>query len=363
MTDDRSLERAARSWIEVGPTRAPDHAVDGALARIQTTPQERDWFPWRFPRMITPVRIGALVALGAVVLAGLGLLVGGPGGAPPPSPSATPVEIPDGLYQAQPQRVADMLDRIAADAALTAEERVSLIESVLVIDGRSTFQVAIDVKGDRFTALTKRDAGPFEPDVPWTIESAAGSTVTFSIPCCGIQEYEVTWADGAFTMRALTPTSALETAARRIIFEAGPFAPSPPSASPSPSPFTGACLLVTSDEAAVIAGDVGLGALRSESGSGEVTTCSYSDGGGNVVLRLTLTTVGGAAAVDAARATTGVEVIEDLGDAAIYDPASHTLHLLVGDAAVTIVASRMGESAAGRRLDAIEIGQLVADRM
>ena len=36
MTDDRSLERAARSWIEAGPTRAPDRAVEAALLRIET---------------------------------------------------------------------------------------------------------------------------------------------------------------------------------------------------------------------------------------------------------------------------------------------------------------------------------------
>ena len=49
MTDDRSLERAARSWIEAGPTQAPDRAVEAALLRIETTPQERDLrIPWRF---------------------------------------------------------------------------------------------------------------------------------------------------------------------------------------------------------------------------------------------------------------------------------------------------------------------------
>jgi hypothetical protein len=231
MNDDRTLERAARSWIEVGPTRAPDHAVEAALARIQTTTQERDWFPWRFPRMTIPVRIGALVAVGAVVLAGLGLLVGGPGVAPSPTPSPTPVGIPDGLYHAQPQQVAELLEQIDADATLTAGERMSLVESVLGINGHTTFQVAIQTTGDQFTALIKRDGGQFEPDVPWTIDSTAGSTVTFAIPCCGIQKYEVTWAGGAFTMRALTPTRPIEAAARRIIFEAGPFAPAP---SPSP---------------------------------------------------------------------------------------------------------------------------------
>ena len=54
MTDDRSLERAARSWLENGPTEAPDRAVEAALLRIETTPQERDWHvPWRLPKMTT----------------------------------------------------------------------------------------------------------------------------------------------------------------------------------------------------------------------------------------------------------------------------------------------------------------------
>ena len=54
MTDDRSLERAARSWLETGPTQAPDRAVEAALLRIETTPQERDLrIPWRFTDMTT----------------------------------------------------------------------------------------------------------------------------------------------------------------------------------------------------------------------------------------------------------------------------------------------------------------------
>ena len=40
MTDDRSLERAARSWLEPGPTQAPDRAVEAALLQIQTTTQD-----------------------------------------------------------------------------------------------------------------------------------------------------------------------------------------------------------------------------------------------------------------------------------------------------------------------------------
>jgi hypothetical protein len=93
MTDDRSLERAARSWIEVGPTAAPPHVVDTALDLIAHTPQERDWIPWRFPRMSLSARVVALVAIGALILGGAFALLG-PGrpstALPSPVPSSSP---------------------------------------------------------------------------------------------------------------------------------------------------------------------------------------------------------------------------------------------------------------------------------
>ena len=72
--DDRSLERAARSWLEAGPTQAPGRAVDDALLRIQTVPQERDLrIPWRLPTMNPFVRVAGVaiviaVAVGAAFL-------------------------------------------------------------------------------------------------------------------------------------------------------------------------------------------------------------------------------------------------------------------------------------------------------
>ena len=93
--DDRSLERAARTWLEAGPTQAPDRAVDAALQRIQTTPQERDLrIPWRLPTMNRTSQLAGAAAAVVLVVGGGLLLLGrgntGPGG-PVVTPSPSPV--------------------------------------------------------------------------------------------------------------------------------------------------------------------------------------------------------------------------------------------------------------------------------
>jgi hypothetical protein len=96
MIDDRSLERAARSFIEAGPTQAPDHAVEAALLTILSTPQERDLrVPWRSIPMHGPARLlGAAAAVAAVAI-GAFLLLGRPSErvgseSPSPSPKSSP---------------------------------------------------------------------------------------------------------------------------------------------------------------------------------------------------------------------------------------------------------------------------------
>lgn len=236
MTDDRSLERAARSWLDEGPTRAPDRPVDAALTRIQTTRQERDlWIPWRLPTMNTASRLLAGVAAAAVVLV-IGTifvapaLLPGVGGRPTPTPAPTP-------------------------------------------------------------------------------------------------------------------------------------SPEATAALPSPTANLGACRLVTSTEAAELAGDPGTGALPVQSGSGEITTCIFNDGGGNLVLRIEQTRVGGALAFDAIRDRAGMEAIPDLGDAAVYDPDAFTLYVVDGDTLVAIVARSFLDAPAERRATALEIADLVVARL
>jgi len=96
MSDDRSIERSARAWLELGPTQAPDHAVEAALRTIDTTSQERDLrIPWRNFRMTTPLRLGAAAVIGVLAVSAALLLrpsrsdVGAPSQSPG-APSSTP---------------------------------------------------------------------------------------------------------------------------------------------------------------------------------------------------------------------------------------------------------------------------------
>ena len=113
MTDDRSLERAARSWLETGPTQAPDRVVEAALLRIETTTQERDLrIPRRFFEMTTPARLAAAAVMGVLLIGGAYLYMGKPGqpavGGPGPSPSSSAPASP--LASPRPSSSAALLD-------------------------------------------------------------------------------------------------------------------------------------------------------------------------------------------------------------------------------------------------------------
>lgn len=92
MSDDRTFERNARAWLELGPTDAPDRVVQAALLEIESTAQERDlWIPWRITAMNRTVRLLGAVAAVAVVAVGAIALLGRPAtnvGTGSPSPSA-----------------------------------------------------------------------------------------------------------------------------------------------------------------------------------------------------------------------------------------------------------------------------------
>jgi hypothetical protein len=116
MSDDRSLERAARSWLEDGPTRAPDRAIDAALLRIDTTAQERDIrVPWRYRSMSLSFRLIAIAIAITVVGVGAGAflvqrqlgVIGGPPSSQsgvPASPHSDPSALPSASGLVAPNR-------------------------------------------------------------------------------------------------------------------------------------------------------------------------------------------------------------------------------------------------------------------
>ena len=100
MTDDRTLERTARSWLETGPTRAPDDVVQLALEQIETTAQDRVWpFPRSHRWIGQAYRLSSAVGIIGILLVG-GVLLAQRGQGPNPqigpsaSPSATPSASP-----------------------------------------------------------------------------------------------------------------------------------------------------------------------------------------------------------------------------------------------------------------------------
>jgi hypothetical protein len=112
MTDDRSLERAARSFIESGPTRAPERAIEAALLRIETTSQERGLrVPWRIT-MTTPARVAATAVIGVLAIGGALFMFGRPNdsvGGPPPTPSSPTSSVPASIAAATPSSDAGSL--------------------------------------------------------------------------------------------------------------------------------------------------------------------------------------------------------------------------------------------------------------
>jgi Tol biopolymer transport system component len=99
MNDDRTLDRAARSWLEEGPSHAPDRALDAALLRIQSVPQERELrLPWRMPTVFTN-RLTVAAAAVVLVVVGAGFALSRlasttPGSTPGPTSTINPTLVP-----------------------------------------------------------------------------------------------------------------------------------------------------------------------------------------------------------------------------------------------------------------------------
>jgi hypothetical protein len=180
MTDDRSLERAARSFIEPGPTRAPEAAVERALDLIATTPQERDW---HVPRRTRPMNIvtrlmAAAIAIALVVVGGAILFRPGGGstvgnnGTPRPTDSTSPSDGPSIATTASPS-----VQPVAADySALPGRLLVEHLGNALDLSESSATQYNPGTRRFYFMDpkdMTSRTVTEFLKGQPATGKSAA----------------------------------------------------------------------------------------------------------------------------------------------------------------------------------------------
>jgi hypothetical protein len=94
-----------------------------------------------------------------------------------------------------------------------------------------------------------------------------------------------------------------------------------------------------------------------------VTSCLYTNGGDDVIVRLAYTKPGGQVAFDAIKNAAGVQPVTDVGTDAVFDPATMTLYVSKDDALVAIVAGTSSDTIDGRLLKAKQMGVLVVDRL
>ncbi len=96
MTADRETARIVRSWLREDEHETADRVLVTVLARLDTTPQRRSWWPARRSPMNTYLKlVGVAAALLVAAIVGYNLLPGGGiGGRGTPTASPGPTAIP-----------------------------------------------------------------------------------------------------------------------------------------------------------------------------------------------------------------------------------------------------------------------------
>jgi hypothetical protein len=294
----------------------------------------------------------AVVVAAALLVPRLTNNVGTPTPLPTPLPTPTSMVSPiaDDIYAAAPMNVADILARLGAETTLTADEKTAIQEDVLGgLDG-TTFLVELEIDGPVFRFWYGRDDEVLFGEPAWSMSVLDADTIEVDRGE-GTTTFDVTTEGESFSLRATTDApSPVEAFVRSVLFETSPF-----------SPRVAACSLVTSEEAAQLAGDVGLGALPSETGNGSSTRCSYRDGGGNPVLYVDLTRFGGAAAFEAVGAEAGMEPVAELGDGALYRASDGELHVLQDDSLIAVQA--IGRSLDTRLVVGTDVAEIALGRL
>jgi hypothetical protein len=242
MNDDRSLERAARSFIEPGPTRAPEAAVLRALDLIKTTRQERDLaIPRRVTIMSVPTRVAAAAVVGLLAIgsaafllkpapSGVGTISAPPSAPPPtsassssPGPTASSSDpIAEGLYRTSPMQVADIVAMIDADPRLTVAQRTHLIDVSFEIRGHKEFSVAIDFREGQWTQHQSVDG--FDQIGARATYSFLDAKTLIVRDNFGLTGFEIRPVANGFSLKTLSAEATEEDVVTdKVLFESAPF--------------------------------------------------------------------------------------------------------------------------------------------
>jgi hypothetical protein len=243
MSDDRTFERNARAWLELGPTDAPDRVVEAALLEIEATPQERDFrVPWRLPTMNPFTRMAVLASVVIVVAIGgiylLGQATPLSGGQPSPAPSASPATtaplmagpLQFGTYFGPTFQVSDLIAQLNADADLTAAERTQFIDDLAGIRGKTAWSASIEIRGGQWTQRQTVDGSTQIGSIArYTFPN--DQTVVLVETINGVEStsrFALTVSGDSFTLRSLTPpVAALDKFVIKVLYESGAFALKP----------------------------------------------------------------------------------------------------------------------------------------
>jgi hypothetical protein len=94
MTTDRDFDRIAKAFMADGPRELSVRVLDAVVDDIHVTRQRRaPRVPWRFPIMLSPVRVAVAAVFGAFAIGGAFAILGIPGltdvGGPSPTPTSS----------------------------------------------------------------------------------------------------------------------------------------------------------------------------------------------------------------------------------------------------------------------------------